>query len=246
MAKYAVILPAAGQSSRFKGNKKKTFTDLKGRAVWLRAAEPFLNRPDVVQTIIVVAPDDMEWFKEKFRPNLAFSDVEIAAGGNSRAESVRNALAVVKSEADFVAIHDAARPLLATEWIDGVFAAAEKHGAAILGVPITSTIKKVESDKTIAATVPRDHLWAAQTPQVFKKSLLLDAYEHPTANAATDEASLMENVGQPVHMVEGSPINIKITTNADFGMAMHLLNAVPKDTGPLNLHPFKDDDGLIF
>ncbi|MCL4109647.1 UNVERIFIED_CONTAM: hypothetical protein GTU68_061904 [Idotea baltica] len=246
MAKFAVILPAAGNSSRFKGNKKKTFTELKGRAVWLRAAEPFFNRSDVVQTIVVVAPDDLEWFKEKFRPNLAFSDVEIVAGGSSRADSVRNALAAVKSEAEFVAIHDAARPLIAKDWIDGVFAAAEKHGAAILGVPITSTIKRVGTDQSIAATVPRDHLWAAQTPQVFRKSLLIDAYQNSKASEATDEASLMESVGQSVHVVEGSPINIKITTNADFGMAIHLLNALPKDTGPLNLHPFKDDDGLLF
>ena len=77
MASFAVILPAAGQSSRFKkGNRKKTFKDLKGRAVWLRAAEPFLNHKDVIQTIVVVAPDDMEWFKDKYRPNLAFMEID--------------------------------------------------------------------------------------------------------------------------------------------------------------------------
>lgn len=246
MSKFAVILPAAGQSSRFKGPRKKTFVELKGRAVWLRAAEQFVDRKDVIQTIVVVSPDDIEWFKEKFRPNLAFAEFEVVAGGNSRAESVRNALATVKPEADFVAIHDAARPLIADAWINSVFAAAEKHQAAILGVPLTSTIKRVNSDNTVAQTVPREHLWAAQTPQVFGKQLLIDAYEHPEASAATDEASLMETVGQPVHVVMGSPINIKITTNDDFGMAKHLLNALPKETGLFSPHPFKDDDPSIF
>jgi len=247
MASFAVILPAAGQSRRFKkGNRKKTFTDLKGRAVWLRAAEPFLNHKDVIQTIVVVAPDDMEWFKDKYRPNLAFMEIEIVEGGSTRAESVRNGLSRVKPEAEFVAVHDAARPLIVGEWIDPVFQAAEEHGAAIPGVPVTSTLKRVGNDRTITETVSRDELWAAQTPQVFGKQMLLDAYAGDNAAEATDEASLIEAAGQKVTVVEGSPINIKITTDADFRMAQSLLHALPKDTGPLSLHPFKDDDGLIF
>jgi 2-C-methyl-D-erythritol 4-phosphate cytidylyltransferase len=247
MASFAVILPAAGQSSRFKkGNRKKTFTELKGRAVWLRAAEPFLNRKDVVQTIVVVATDDLEWFREKFRPNLAFMDIEIVEGGSTRAESVRNGLAQVKPEAEFVAIHDAARPLIAAEWIGQIFQAAQEYGAAIPAVPVTSTLKRVGDDQFIEETVPRENLWVAQTPQVFGKQMLVDAYESPGAAEATDEASLMEMVGQTVKVVEGSPINIKITTNADFRMAESLLHAVPKDSGPRSLHPFKDDDGLLF
>ena len=96
MSKFAVILPAAGKSSRFTlQKKKKTFAELKGRAVWLRAAEHFVNRDDVVQTLVVLAPDDLEWFKEKFAPNLAFMNVELVAGGAERSDSVRNALARV-------------------------------------------------------------------------------------------------------------------------------------------------------
>jgi 2-C-methyl-D-erythritol 4-phosphate cytidylyltransferase len=147
MAKFAVILPAAGKSTRFKSQKrKKPFVELKGRAVWLRAAEHFVNRPDVVQTIVVVSPDDLDWFKEKFAPNLAFMNVDIVVGGVERADSVKNGLARVRPEAEFVAVHDAARPLLVPEWIDRVFQGAEKTGAAILAIPVTSTLKRASQD----------------------------------------------------------------------------------------------------
>src|SRR5690348_691041 len=116
MSTFAVILPAAGRSSRFTESKrKKPFVELKGRAVWLRSAENFVSREDVVQTIIVVAPDDIEWFKEKFRPNLAFMNIDIVAGGAERFESVQNGLANVRANAEFVAVHDAARPLIVKE-----------------------------------------------------------------------------------------------------------------------------------
>src|SRR5438874_2003143 len=96
MAKFAVILPAAGKSTRFSMQKrKKPFVELRGRAIWLRAAEHFVNRPDVVQTLIAVSPEDHDWFKEKFAPNLAFMNIDIVAGGAERADSVRNALARV-------------------------------------------------------------------------------------------------------------------------------------------------------
>ena len=112
MPKFDVILQAAGNSSRFatQQSKKKVFVELKGRPVWVRTAELFTNRDDVVQTILVVSPDDLEWFKDKFRPNLAFMDIEIVTGGAERADSVMNALARVRADVDFVAVHDAARP----------------------------------------------------------------------------------------------------------------------------------------
>lgn len=242
MSKFAVILPAAGKSTRFgtESRKKKVFTELKGRAVWLRAAELFANRDDVVQTILVISPDDMEFFKLKFGPNLAFMDVEIVEGGAERADSVQNALARVKPEAEFVAVHDAARPLLVQEWIDEVFAAAQADGAAIPAVPISSTIKKADAQKHIASTVPRDNLWAAQTPQVFKTELLRDAYARREGLQPTDEAQLVEQLGAPVTLVQGSPMNIKITTFADFKMAEALINALPKKTIK-SLHPFADE-----
>lgn len=243
MSKFAVILPAAGKSSRFMQHqsKKKVFVELKGRPVWVRSAEAFCNRDDVVQTLIVVSPEDMEWFKEKFLPNLAFMNIEIVAGGAERADSVKNALARVQADVDFVAVHDAARPLIVKEWIDRVFRAAEQHGAALLATPVTSTLKRVDANSQIEQTVSRANLWAAQTPQVFRRQLLLDAYARQGSLQPTDEAQLVEQLGHRVRVVEGSPLNIKITNQEDFRMAEFLLDALPKDKGLGLLHPFEDE-----
>src|SRR5438093_9476 len=121
MAKFAVILPAAGQSSRFRDKEKKPFVLLDGRAVWLRSAELFVTREDVCQCLIVVAQADQEMFRRRYGANLAFMNVQIVTGGAERFESVANALALVKPEAEFVAIHDAVRPCLTEELINAVF-----------------------------------------------------------------------------------------------------------------------------
>lgn len=247
MAKFAVILPAAGKSSRFQMQKrKKPFVDLRGRAIWLRAAEHFVNRADVVQTLIAVSPEDLDWFKEKFAPNLAFMNIDIVTGGAERADSVRNALARVKPEAEFVAVHDAARPLLVPEWVDRVFQSAEKTGAAILAIPITSTIKRARGDGTIEQTVSRDGLWAAQTPQVFRRDWLMEAYAQQGTLQPTDEAQLLEQAGRTVTLVEGSPLNMKITTDADYRLADVALDALPKPKALRALHPFADEDPRMF
>lgn len=251
MASFAVILAAAGKSSRFQskgatllgaGPQKKPFMDLKGRAVWVRSAEIFSNREDVKQLLISVAEDDIEWFKQKFRPNLAFMEIEIVPGGQERADSVQNALARVKPDIDFVAIHDAARPLITDKWVGEIFESTEKHDAVIPAVRVASTLKRADKDRRILETVDRTDLWAAQTPQVFKRQLLMDAYAQRGDLQATDEAQLIENLGHPVHIVEGSPLNQKITTAADFRMAEALVNALPKPKGIQALHPFADEE----
>jgi 2-C-methyl-D-erythritol 4-phosphate cytidylyltransferase len=242
MATFAVILPAAGKSTRFTSHKrKKPFIDLKGRPVWVRAAECFVNRDDVRQVLLVVSREDMEWVKEKFRPNLAFMNVDIVEGGAERFQSVQNALARVKSDIEFVAVHDAARPLIVKEWVDAVFAAAEKSGAAIPAIPTSNTLKRVGPDRTILETVSRDGLWQAQTPQVFRRQLLLEAFAKRGDVAATDESQLVENTGYPVSIVEGWPMNIKITTFADFKMAEALTDALPKPKLLGSMHPFADE-----
>ncbi|REJ73034.1 MAG: 2-C-methyl-D-erythritol 4-phosphate cytidylyltransferase [Planctomycetota bacterium] len=249
MSRFAVILPAAGGSRRFgrRANdpltgqrSKKPFVELKGRPVWVRAAEVFANRDDVAQLLIVIAPDDVEFFKEKFQANLAFMAVEIVAGGAERMDSVRNALARVKSDVDYVAVHDAARPLIVKKWIDEVFVAAEETGAAIPAVEIASTIKRVDG-QTIEETVPRANLWAAQTPQVFRRDLLLDAFAKWPGGPATDEAQMVEQLGHPVEVVRGWPMNIKITTQGDFKMAEALVNALPQEKPLGGLHPFANE-----
>ena len=249
MSRFAVVLPAAGGSSRF-GRKasdpltgqrsKKPFVELKGRPVWVRAAEAIANRDDVAQVLIVVAPEDIEFFKEKFQANLAFMAIDIVEGGAERMDSVRNALSRVKADVEYVAVHDAARPLIVKKWIDEVFAAAEQSGAAIPAIEIASTIKRVQ-DQAIQETVSRKNLWAAQTPQVFRRELLLDAFAKWSGGQATDEAQMVEQVGHPVKVVRGWPMNIKITTRSDFKMAEALVGALPQERPLGGLHPFADE-----
>ena len=137
MSAFAVILAAAGRSSRFGSTAprdRKVFRELNGRAVWLRSAEAFANREDVKQMLVVVSPEDEDWFREKFQPNLAFMEIDVVAGGAERADSVDNALSCLRDDIDFVAVHDAARPLIVTSWIDTIFDEALRSGAAIPAV----------------------------------------------------------------------------------------------------------------
>jgi 2-C-methyl-D-erythritol 4-phosphate cytidylyltransferase len=244
MAKFAVILPAAGKSSRFKDRDKKPFSTLDGRAVWLRTAEQFVTRDDVIQTILVVAPEDREKFRSRYQANIAFMNVQIVDGGAERFESVANALKVVKPEADLVAIHDAVRPCLTEGLIAGVFAEAARTGAALLAVPVNDTLKQVSAQRQVEATVARKGLWQAQTPQVFRRDWLQEAYANRAklGKDVTDDAQLVEAAGHPVHVVEGAPTNIKITTKSDLILAEAILKAMPKPKPQGPAHPFAEEE----
>jgi 2-C-methyl-D-erythritol 4-phosphate cytidylyltransferase len=243
MSTFAVILPAAGQSSRFRDpNYKKPFAPLDNRAVWLHSAERFLNRNDVKQLLVVISDEDREEFDSKFAANVAILGIEVVAGGAQRADSVKNALARVRPKIEFVAVHDAARPVLADAWIDDVFDAARKTKAAILATPISGTIKKVNSNHTIAETVSRENLYEAQTPQVFARKLLVDAYARYSGPPATDEAQVVEKFGHAVTVVNGSPLNVKITTKADLQFASAAIKALPKPKNLSAMNPFADGD----
>jgi 2-C-methyl-D-erythritol 4-phosphate cytidylyltransferase len=243
VAQFAVIMPAAGKSSRFADkNYKKPFAPLADRPVWLHSAEKFLARNDVKQLIVVISAEDREYFQFKFAANVAILGIDVVEGGAERFDSVAKALARVKPNIEYVCVHDAARPCLADVWITNVFEAAEKSGAAILGIPVASTLKRVAANHTISETVPRDGLWEAQTPQVFRRDLLLEAYARRGDFRATDDAQLVERIAHPVTMVLGSPINLKISTREDLRLAEQALKALPKPklSGPGN--PFANDD----
>jgi 2-C-methyl-D-erythritol 4-phosphate cytidylyltransferase len=243
VAKFACILPAAGKSSRFKDkNYKKPFAPLANRAVWLHSAERFLHRDDVKQVILVISPEDREYFDFKFSSNVAILGIQVVVGGAERADSVMNALARVEPDVQYVAVHDAARPCLADEWITRAFEAAERSGAAILAMPVSATLKRVRSDQTIEETVSREKLWEAQTPQVFRRELLLEAYAKRGNFNATDEAQLVERIGHAVTVVNGSPLNLKITTQDDLRLAEQALKVLPKPKFDRPSHPFADDD----
>ena len=243
-ASFAVILPAAGQSSRFAGKEKKPFVSLDGRAVWLRAAELFLTRPEVKQTLLVISPADLELFKQRFAANVMFMNVQVVEGGAERFESVANALAKLDPGIDFVAVHDAVRPCTPSTVIDAVFQAAQQHGAALPGLPVADTIKQVGASMQVEATLPRAGLWLAQTPQVFRRDLIEEAYRKRGGilTPITDDAQLVEALGHPVRMVPGALENIKITSADDLAMAERFLKsrkAEPiKPRGPFDFCSF--------
>jgi 2-C-methyl-D-erythritol 4-phosphate cytidylyltransferase len=243
MATVAVILPAAGKSTRFGGKDKKVFANIDGRAVWLRTAEMFVNRPDVVQTLLVVAPEDLELVRTKYLAHMGLLGIEVAEGGPQRFDSVANALARVKVEAELVAIHDAARPCVTASQIDAVFASAAKTGAAILGVPARDTLKRADVSHRIEATVPRSNIWLAQTPQVFRREVILHAYAQRGSLTAevTDDSQLVEASGFPVHLVAGSASNIKVTEPDDLALAAAILKSRPAPKSPRAAHPFEDE-----
>lgn len=232
VANFAVILAAAGKSTRF-GDLfyKKVYAPLAGRPVWVYSAEFFSNRADVKQIILVIDAEDREMFSEKYAGVAAMLSVEVAFGGARRSDSVMRGLEKVRNDIDFVAVHDAARPCLATKWVDALFAKAEQTGAAILGEPITSTVKKSDDKARITETIPRERLWLAQTPQVFRKDWLTDGYAKLHHLDVTDDAQLMEQAGHSVTLVSSSPMNLKITTKEDLKLAEQLLKALPKAKG---------------
>lgn len=229
MANIAAIIVAAGSGTRFGAEENKIFAVLDGQPLFLRALQLFVNREDVCQTILAVSPADMNQVKTKFGANIGFMGVKLIEGGAERADTVANALAAV-DKAEFVAVHDAVRPCVAAEWIDAIVAEAAKTGAAVPAAPVTATLKRVSAAKVIDATVPREGLWMAQTPQVFRTDLLRQAYANRKniEGPVTDDAQLVEAVGHPVAIVESDPRNIKVTTKGDMSLAAAILKTLPQ------------------
>lgn len=236
----ALILAAAGKSSRFGAATKKPFVRIAGKPVWLHAAEPFVTRPEVRQLIIVLAPEDRDFFAAEFSDILdrLRRDVEciLVDGGTERVDSVANALNVVPKNCELIAVHDAARPCVTGDCVEVVLRAAARIGAALPAVPVVATLKRSRDFEAagvkdvkpqIEATVSRDRLWEAQTPQVFRSSLLREAYDRHIKNRMesipTDDCELVERLGHPVEIVSGERTNIKITTTADLRMAEFFL-----------------------
>lgn len=246
MPKFAVIIPAAGKSSRFHDKEKKPFATLEGRAVWLRTVELFVNRNDVCQTMLVIAPEDQDLFERRYRANIVFMNVQVVLGGAERFDSVANALAKLKPEAEFVAIHDAVRPCCTPELVESVFTAAAQQGAAMLAVQVQDTVKQADANRYVKGTIPRESLWLAQTPQVFRKDWLVDAYarRQQVPQPITDDAQLIEAVGHKVYLVNSASTNIKITTKEDLLLAQAILKSRPdpKPKGPI--HPFAGEEEM--
>ncbi len=241
MAKVAVIIPAAGAGKRFGGDVKKPFALIDNRPVFIRTIERFINREDVAQTILTVAPDDYDVVREKYAANLMLMGLKLVRGGAERFESVRLALDTVDESVELVCIHDAVRPCLLDAWIDKVFEEAGKTGAAILAAPLAGTIKRVAESGVIDETVPRTGLFEAQTPQVFKRELIKKAYAGLKGDPApTDDAEVVERIGHPVSVVVSDHRNIKITTPGDMSIAEALLKTMQRERKPRAMGAFEE------
>lgn len=239
-SKVAVIICAAGSSSRFGDKRKKPFIDVAGRAAFVRSIEVFAERDDVKQIILSIPKEDEELVKIKFGANLSFHGIKLCFGAAERFQTVEKALELVKDDIDLIAVHDAVRCCVTGEWVDQVIKLAGKTGAAILACPVVATIKKVAGD-IITETIDRANLYEAQTPQVFSAKLLKEAYanlKNLDTSKISDDAQLLEALGKEVSIVETDSSNIKITRKSDLVIAEAILKSRKKTISKDYIGPY--------
>jgi 2-C-methyl-D-erythritol 4-phosphate cytidylyltransferase len=234
--KVVVIIPAAGFGTRMaaapsakagKSAPLKQFAELGGTPILILTLRKFASHPNVAEILVALRENEIPGFRERLKQEEAVRQkkIELVAGGEHRQQTVANAVAAVKAaDDDIILVHDAVRPFVTPEIIDEVIQAAQKYGAAIAGLPAVDTVKQVErtaDGALITATIPRERVVMAQTPQGFRYSVLKKAFDEAGADGftGTDEASLVERSGHDVAVVMGSPQNIKITTPGDLELA---------------------------
>lgn len=217
-----VAVPAAGLGTRM-GGVRKPFMELAGKPILLWALQPFLRQPRVRALAIALGEEDAEsppdWL-------MALDGrIRVVAGGATRGDSVRAALDALPLDVELVAVHDAARPLVTGEILDRCLASVGPRRGAVAGWPAVDTLKEVAWGGRIVGTPNRDRIWHAQTPQVFPRSILVEAYRKAQEEGIsdTDDSSLVERMGGEVVMVSGSPFNLKVTRPEDLPMAELLL-----------------------
>ena len=221
------IFPAAGASKRMGGGKNKIFLELGGEPILLRTLKTFSQCTRINFLIVVVSENDFNDVEELLNSAEDLKPYKIVVGGSERQYSIANGLKFLPDDAEIVLVHDAARPLVSLRVIDEVIDAAEKFGGAIAAVPEKNTIKFVDAENFVTYTPPRSKLVEVQTPQGFRRELLIKAYEQADADKflGTDDSSLVERVGDRIKIVKSDYHNIKITTPEDFKIAESLLNS---------------------
>jgi 2-C-methyl-D-erythritol 4-phosphate cytidylyltransferase len=233
--KVIVIIPAAGLGTRMAPAGKKTaaskqFFEIDGVPIIVHTLRVFARNPRVTQIVVALRKGEMEQFSRQLEKEKIAGKVIVVEGGEHRQQSVANALAQLKAAPDdVVLVHDAVRPFVDDEIIDHVVGEVEKHGAAVAGLPAVDTIKQVEraaEGAIITSTIPRERVVQAQTPQGFRYELIKRAFDSAAADGfiGTDEASLVERMGENVWVVMGSARNIKITTPGDMELAEFLMS----------------------
>ena len=224
MPRHYAIVPAAGSGSRFGSEKPKQYLDLLGRPLIFHTLKALTACPDIERVWVVLAPDD-PWWPQYDWSGLGAKLETVRCGGATRAESVTNGLqaaAMVAADDDWVLVHDAARPCISAAMLDALFAdLAQDPVGGILAVPVADTLKRADTEQRVAATEPRDGLWQAQTPQMFRYGLLGDALQK--CRDVTDEAGAVEALGLKPKLVRGDATNLKVTYPADLALAAMIL-----------------------
>ena len=223
--KVSVILPAAGLGTRMgrekSGVSRKQFMLLEGAPILIHTIRKFLHCPPVTEIVVALRAEDMDWARGLIHQEHPHKPVRVVEGGETRQQSVENALASLDAATDLVAVHDAVRPFIESALVEKVIAEAAECGAAIVGIVPVDTVKKVHKNK-IRSTLPREHLVLAHTPQVFRFDLLKRAFDAARGDAftGTDESSLVERLEEvEVSVVQDSDRNIKITKPSDMDLA---------------------------
>ena len=222
--KYVALIPAAGVGARMAAGSPKQYLPINGKPMLRHTLEAFLSSPLIAHTYVVVSADDA--YIDAILPEQGVT--VLRCGGATRMESIRNGLhqlSTTLTEHDWVLVHDAARPGLNAELIARLIQETGEHPVGgLLALPVVDTVKRSVADEV--STVPRDSLWLAQTPQMFRHRLLLRALEAATdPNAITDDASAVEALGLAPKLVEGHPCNLKVTLPADIRIAEMYLAA---------------------
>ncbi|MGE6613933.1 2-C-methyl-D-erythritol 4-phosphate cytidylyltransferase [Peribacillus sp. NPDC076916] len=220
---YEVVIPAAGQGKRMKAGKNKLFIELSGIPIIVYTLRVFEEDPDCRGIILSINPAEKDYFSQLIAAYGLKKVKKLVVGGKERQQSVYNGLQHAGEE--IVLIHDGARPFINVGQISELTTAASLHGGAVIAVPVKDTIKKASNNKVVE-TVERSSLWAVQTPQAFRVSILKSAYEQAEAEAflGTDDASLLERINEQVVIIEGNYDNIKITTQEDLYFAEAILH----------------------
>jgi len=226
MPRHYAIVPAAGSGSRFAADQPKQYLDLLGRPLLFHTLAALTACPDIERVWVVLAPDDRWWSRHDWS-ELGPKLETVRCGGATRAASVTNALraaAMVAADDDWILVHDAARPCLSAAMLDALLTElADDPVGGILAVPVADTIKRADADQRVAATEPRDGLWQAQTPQMFRYGQLEKALKNEMA--VTDEAGAIEAMGLKPKLVRGDATNLKVTWPADLALAAMILRA---------------------
>lgn len=225
----AAIIAAGGRGARLGADRPKQFLDIGGRSI-LELSVAALAASDRIQEIVVALPEDHVDSEGKALRAAVGRRIAVVAGGPRRQDSVANAFGKTSRESDIILIHDAARPFVTREVIDRAIDGAHRHGAAIAATGVRDTVKQAgdsaaDGSRLIRATIPRDSVFLAQTPQAFRRDILARALDEGKEVDATDEAMLVERLGVPVHVVEGDTRNVKITTPEDLAAAKERLES---------------------